>query len=104
MRKFKFKKGDKVLINTGVDKGKKGSILQILPNKSRAVVEGVHMINKHQKPSAGNPQGGISQVEAAIDISNLSHIDKNENPTRVGFRYNKDGQKERFAKKTGEVI
>ena len=104
MKKFKFKKGDKVLVNTGVDKGKTGSILQILPDKSRAVVEGVHIINKHQKPSAGNPQGGISQVEASVDISNLSHVDKDGNPTRVGYRFNKEGKKERFAKKSGEVI
>ena len=104
MKKFKFKKGDKVLINTGVDKGKTGTILQISTNKYRAVVEGVNIVHKHQKPSASNPQGGISEVESSIDISNLSHIDKDGNPTRIGYRYNDEGKKERFAKKSGEVI
>lgn len=104
MKKFKFKKGDKVYVNTGVDKGKTGEILQILNHKNHAIVEGVNIVHKHQKPSANNPQGGIKEVEASIDISNLSHLDKDGNPTRVGYRFNKEGKKERFAKKSGEVI
>ena len=104
MKKFKFKKGDKVYVNTGVDKGKTGEILQILTHKNHDIVEGVNIVHKHQKPSANNPQGGIKEVEASIDISNLSHLDKDGNPTRVGYRFNKEGKKERFAKKSGEVI
>ncbi len=104
MKKFKFKKGDKVQVIAGVDKGKNGEILQVLTHKNHAIVEGVNIVHKHEKPSANNPQGGIKEVEASIDISNLSHIDKDSNPTRVGFRFNKEGKKERFAKKSGEVI
>jgi len=104
MKKFKFKTGDKVIVNTGVDKGKTGQILQILTKHNRAIVEGINIVHKHQKPSANNPQGGIKEVEASIDISNLSHVDKEGNATRVGFRINNDGKKERFAKKSGEVI
>ncbi len=104
MKKFKFKKGDKVQVITGVDKGKTGEVLKILTHKNHAIVEGVNIVHKHEKPSANNPQGGIKEVEASIDISNLSHIDKDGNPTRVGFRFNQEGKKERFAKKSGEVI
>ena len=104
MKKFKFRKGDKVIVNTGVDKGKTGEILKIITKNNRAIVEGVNIVHKHEKPSANNPQGGIKEVEASIDVSNLSHLDKEGNPTRVGFRFNKEGNKERFAKKSGEVI
>ena len=104
MKKFKFRKGDKVIVNTGVDKGKTGEILKIQTRNNRAIVEGVNVVHKHEKPSANNPQGGIKEVEASIDISNLSHVDKEGNPTRIGFRFNKEGNKERFAKKSGEVI
>ncbi|MFS8616167.1 MAG: 50S ribosomal protein L24 [Solitalea sp.] len=103
--KLHLKKGDQVRIITGNDKGKEGKVLQVLPDKMRAFVEGANIITKHTKPSAQNPNGGIVKQEAAIHISNLMVIDpKTGKPSRVGRRLNDDGKLERFAKKSGEVI
>lgn len=103
--KLHLKKGDQVRIITGNDKGKEGKVLQVLPDKMRAFVEGANIITKHTKPNAQNPNGGIVKQEAAIHISNLMVIDpKTGKPSRVGRRLNDDGKLERYAKKSGEVI
>lgn len=101
---LKFKKGDKVIVRTGRYKGRKGEILKTLRKQGRAVVQGVNMVKRHTRPSTASP-GGIIEKEASIDVSNLAHEDpKTGEPTRVGFKFLKDGRKVRFAKKSGEVI
>ena len=100
----KIKKGDRVHVLAGKDKGKTGDVLKVLPGKGRAVVQGVSMMKKHQKPG---PQGGggIVQREAAIQLSNIAHVDPSDGkPTRVGFKVLDDGRKVRFAKRSGEII
>ncbi|ANZ61473.1 50S ribosomal protein L24 [Secundilactobacillus paracollinoides] len=99
-----IKTGDKVRVISGKDKGKEGTVKKTLSAKNRVVVEGVNMIKKHQKASQTNPQGGIIDTEAPIQVSNVMLIDPSTNqPTRVGFR-EEDGKKVRFAKKSGETI
>lgn len=98
------KKGDKVKIITGKDKNKEGVVLTAFPKQDRVIVEGANMIKKHQKPSAGAPQGGIVETEASIHVSNVMVIDpSNGEPTRVGYK-EVDGKKVRVSKKTGEVL
>ncbi|EUJ24042.1 50S ribosomal protein L24 [Listeria grandensis] len=98
------KKGDKVQVITGKDKGKSGKIIAAFPKKDRVIVEGLNMVKKHTKPSNVNPQGGILNVEAPIHVSNVMLIDpKTGEPTRVNYEI-KDGKKVRVAKKSGEVI
>ncbi|MGM7703671.1 50S ribosomal protein L24 [Pseudalkalibacillus sp. Hm43] len=98
------KKGDKVQVISGKDKGKQGVILQALPKENRVIVEGVNVVKKHAKPSQDNPQGGILNVEASIHASNVMPIDpKSGEPTRVGHE-EKDGKKVRVAKKSGEAL
>lgn len=98
------KKGDKVMVITGKDKGKTGTILAAFPKKDRVLVEGVNIVKKHSKPSQENPQGGIFDIEAAIHVSNVMLIDpKTNEPTRVGYK-EVDGKKVRVAKKSGEVL
>jgi len=92
-----------VRVTSGDHKGQEGLVQQVLIEKNKAIVEGVNLVSKHQKPSASNPQGGISKKEAPIHISNLSLIDKNGEPTRVGYRV-EDGKKVRYSKKSNEVI
>jgi large subunit ribosomal protein L24 len=104
MPKFKIKKGDHVVVITGKDKGKKGEVLKMLPDENRAVVSGVAMVRRHQKQTAAQ-EGGIIAKEAAIHLSNLALEDpKDGKPTRVGYKFLKDGRKVRFAKRSGEVI
>lgn len=103
MKKLKIKSGDQVRVTAGDHKGEEGKVQVILTGKNKAIVEGVNMISKHEKPSASNPQGGVVKKEAPIHISNLSLIDKKGNATRVGYR-TEDGKKVRFSKKTNEVI
>ncbi len=104
MPKFKIKKGDHVVVITGKDKGKKGEVLKMLPDEKRAVVSGVAMVRRHQKQTAAQ-EGGIIAKEAPIHISNLALEDpKDGKPTRVGYKFLKDGRKVRFAKRSGEVI
>lgn len=99
----KLKKGDKVVVLTGKDKGKEGEITLMMPKDGKAIVAGVNMMIRHTKQSQ-NDQGGRISKEAAIQVSNLALIDpKDGGPTRVGFRM-EDGKKVRFAKKSGEVI
>jgi large subunit ribosomal protein L24 len=98
------KKGDKVKVISGKDKGKTGVILSAFPKKDRVLVEGVNIIKKHMKPNQANPQGGIVSQEAAIHVSNVMLIDpKTGEPTRVGSKV-EDGKKVRVAKKSGEII
>ena len=98
------KKGDKVMVISGKDKGKTGVILASFPKKERVLVEGVNIAKKHSKPSQANPQGGIISQEAPIHVSNVMPIDpKTGEPTRVGYQV-VDGKKVRVAKKSGEVL
>ncbi len=103
MTKLKIKAGDTVRVIAGDHKGQEGKVQQVLREKNKAIVEGVNMVSKHAKPSASNPQGGISKKEAPVHISNLSLLDKKGNTTRVGYR-EENGKKVRFSKKSNEVI
>ena len=96
----KIKTGDTVRVIAGKDKGKEGKVLAVKDGK--VLVEGVNMITKHQKPSAGAPQGGIVNKEAYLDVSNVMFLFKGQ-PTRIGFRMDGD-KKVRIAKKTGEAV
>ena len=102
MAKLKVKTGDTVRVMTGEDKGKEGKIVKIFIDKNKAIVEGANMVSKHTKPSAQNPQGGISKFEAPIHISNLMLVE-NGKTTRVGYRMEGD-KKVRFSKKSKEII
>jgi len=103
--KLHIRKGDTVKVLAGDDKGKQGKVLEVNREKRRALVEGVNMMTKHTKPSAGKPEGGITKVESFIHISNLMLIDPaSGNPTRVGRKLNDKGKLQRFSKKTGEII
>ena len=100
----KIKKGDKVVVLTGRDKGKKGEVVAVMPREGRALVQGVNMVKRHENQSATS-NGGIISREASIDLSNLAHVDpKSGKPTRVGFKVLDDGRKVRVAKASGEVI
>ena len=102
--KLKIKKGDKVVVITGRDKGKSGEVLRVLREENRVLVQGVNMVKRHTKPGAGQA-GGIVEKEAAIHVSNVAHIDpKSSKPTRVGYKTLGDGRKVRFAKRSGEVL
>ena len=101
--KIKIKKGDTVRVIAGSEKGSEGTIVSISREKNRAIVEGVNLIKKHNKPNAQNPQGGITEKEALIHISNLSLLTSDGKTTRVGYRV-EDGSKVRVEKKTDEVI
>lgn len=104
MSKLHIKKGDNVMVLAGKDKGKTGTVTRVIVDKQRAVVEGVNIIKKSQKPSAQNPQGGIVEVEAPIHISNLNVVDpKTGKATRIGRKV-VDGKIVRYAKKSGEEI
>lgn len=99
----KIKKGDKVIVLTGRDKGKTGEVTQVLPKEERVVVSGVNVVKRHQRPSQTNP-GGIVEKNASIHVSNVALVDpKSGEATRVGFKI-EDGKKVRVAKKSGEVI
>jgi large subunit ribosomal protein L24 len=108
--KLHIKKGDLVRVIAGDDKStpdrvRQGKVLEIFPEKNRAIVEGINMVTKHQKPSAGKPEGGIKKVEASIHISNLMLVDPaTSNPTRVGRKLDDKGKLQRYSKKTGEFI
>ena len=104
-KKIHIKKGDLVYVNTGEYKGQKGKVLEVLPKKQRAIVEGVNMVSRHTKPNNEYPQGGIIKREATIHISNLSLIDPSSGePTRIGRRLNDDNKLVRYSKKSGEEI
>ena len=99
----KIKKGDTVVVLTGKDKGRKGTVSKVLPEDGRVVVAGVNMVQRHTRPSQGNPNGGIINKEASLHVSNVAHVDSNGKPTRVGFKIEGD-KKVRYAKTTGDVI
>lgn len=103
MTKLKIKTGDTVRVISGDHKGKEGKVVKVMIAKNKAIVEGVNMVKKHEKPSASNPQGGIKEKEAPIQVSNLSLIDKDGKSTRVGYRMEGD-KKVRFAKSNNEII
>ncbi|NCT18144.1 MAG: 50S ribosomal protein L24 [Flavobacteriaceae bacterium CG_4_8_14_3_um_filter_34_10] len=104
MTKLKIKSGDNVTVIAGDHKGSEGKVMKIFLDKNKAIVEGINMVSKHQKPNAKSPQGGIVKKEAPIHISNLSLIDaKSKKATRVGYRMEGD-KKVRFSKKSNEVI
>ena len=99
----KIRKGDRVMVLAGRDKGKSGEVLRMLVDEERAVVQGVNMVKRHTRPSQAGA-GGIVEKEAPIHLSNLAHVDpKDKKPTRIGFRM-EDGRKIRFAKRSGEPI
>ena len=102
--KLKIKKGDRVVVRTGRDKGKTGTVLNVLKQDNALIVEGVNVVKKHVKPSAYNT-GGIVEKESKIHVSNVAIVDPKDNgPTKVGFKTLKDGTKVRFAKKSGETL
>ncbi len=104
-KKLHIKKGDTVYVNAGDDRGKTGKVLEVITEKSRAIVEGINMVSKHTKPNAKHPQGGIIKQEAAIHISNLQVVDPVKGgPTRIGRRLNEKEKLVRYAKKSGEEI
>ncbi|RDE09758.1 50S ribosomal protein L24 [Pelagibacterium lacus] len=99
----KIKKGDKVIVLTGKDKGKTGTVAQVIPSETRAIVTGINLVRRHQKQTQ-NQDAGIVTREAPIHLSNIALVDAKENkPTRVGFKI-EDGVKKRVAKRSGEVI
>jgi large subunit ribosomal protein L24 len=103
-KKFRIKKGDRVVVRTGRDRGREGEVLRVLREQDRLIVQGVNLVKRHQRPSAGHP-GGIIAKEASIHISNVAHVDPDGGgPTRVGYKTLDDGRKVRFAKRSGEVI
>jgi large subunit ribosomal protein L24 len=100
----KIKKGDRVVVLTGRDKGRSGEVIRVMPKEGRALVRGVNMVTRHQRQTAAQ-EGGIVRKEAPIHLSNLALQDPDGGkPTRVGFKFLEDGRKVRFAKRSGEVI
>jgi len=99
------KKGDRVIVITGRDKGKRGEVLRAMPKENRVVVDGINLVKRHRRPSAARPEGGIEEMAAPIHVSNVAHIDpKTDKPTRVGMKSLEDGRKVRFARRSGEII
>lgn len=102
--KLRVKKGDTVVVLTGRDSGKQGEVLKVMPAEGRAIVQGVNIVHRHERPGPRS-QGGIVEKEAPIHVSNLAHIDpQTSQPTRVGYRVLEDGRKVRYAKRSGEII
>ena len=100
----RIRKGDEVIVTSGRDKGKKGSVLKVLTDQDRVLVQGVHMVKRHQRQTQ-TEQGGIVEKEASIHVSNVALLDPDGgDATRVGFRSLEDGRKVRYAKRSGEVI
>ena len=99
----KIKKGDRVILLAGKDKGRTGQVSKVLPKDSRVFVSGLNLVQRHTRPSQADPQGGIKTKEASVHVSNVAIVDSNGKPTRVGFRIDGD-KKVRIAKTTGEVI
>jgi large subunit ribosomal protein L24 len=100
----KIKKNDNVLVLSGKDRGKQGQVRRVIPKESRAIVNGVNIVKKHQRQTQTSA-GGILEIEAFLHVSNVAHVDPKDNkPTRVGFKTLEDGRKVRVAKRSGEVI
>lgn len=103
--KLHIRRGDTVYVNSGDDRGKTGKVIKVLVSEQRAIVEGLNIVTKSQKPNAKNPQGGFVKMEAPIHISNLNVVDpKTGKPTRIGRRRNEEGKLVRYSKKSGEEI
>ena len=99
----KIKKGDRVVLLAGKDKGRSGQVTKVLPKDGRVFVSGLNLVHRHTRPSQADPKGGIKTKEASVHVSNVAIADSKGKPTRVGFRIEGD-KKVRFAKTTGEVI
>jgi len=100
----KIKKGDRVVVLAGRDKGRQGDVVRVWPKECRVLVQGLNLVKRHTRPTQADPQGGIKTKEAPLHISNVAFVDpKSGSPTRVGFRMEGE-RKVRFAKKSGEVI
>ena len=99
----KIKKGDRVIVLTGKDKGREGNVERVFPKDSKVLVSGINMVQRHTRPTQADPQGGIKNKEASLHLSNVAIADANGKPARVGFRMEGD-KKVRFAKTTGDVI
>jgi large subunit ribosomal protein L24 len=100
---MKLKKGDPVVVLSGKDKGKEGTILRVLPKEDKVIVEGVNMAKKHQRPVRATMQAGIIDKDMPIHVSNVAYVHKGK-PTKLGYRVESDGTKVRIARRTGEVI
>ncbi|MBB5690130.1 50S ribosomal protein L24 [Roseomonas alkaliterrae] len=101
----KIRKGDRVQVLTGKDKGRQGEVIRVMPAEGRALVQGLNLVKRHQKPQGMGRPGGIQEKEAGIHLSNLALLDpKSGKPTRVGFKVLEDGKKVRVAKASGEVL
>jgi len=103
MSAAKIKKGDTVVVRSGKDKGRTGTVVQVLPKDDKVIVGGINVATRHRKPSQANPQGGLDRFEAPLHISNVAVADKDGKPTRVRFEV-RDGKKVRVAVKSGEAI
>ena len=103
MSMVKIRLGDNVQVISGKDKGKAGKVIAVDRKKNRVTVEGLNLVKKHQKPNQLNPDGGIIEKEASIDLSNVMYL-HNGKPTRIGFKITDGGKKVRVAKRTGETI
>jgi large subunit ribosomal protein L24 len=100
----KVRKGDRVVVTSGREKGKSGEVLRVYPSEARVVIAGVNMVKRHQRQTQ-RAQGGIVSKEAPLHLSKIAHIDpKTGGPTRIGFKVLEDGRRVRFAKKSGEVL
>ena len=105
MSALKIKKGDRVVILSGKDKGKHGEVIENMPKDGKLIVKGLNIATRHVKPSQADPNGGLKRVEAPLHVSKVALEDpKTGKPTRVGFRIEADGSKVRVAKRSGEVI
>jgi large subunit ribosomal protein L24 len=104
MAAAKIKKGDRVVVLSGKDKGKTGDVTKALPKEGKVIVSGVNVATRHRKPSQANPQGGIDRSPAPMAISKVAIAGKDGKPTRVRFETKKDGTKVRVAVKSGETI
>lgn len=100
----KFRKGDNIVVIAGRDRGKKGSVLKVMPAEERLIVQGVNIVKRHMRPSA-TQTGGIVEKEAPIHVSNISHVDPSDGKaTRIGYRVLEDNRKVRYAKRSGEIM
>jgi large subunit ribosomal protein L24 len=101
----RIRKGDKVIVLTGKDKGRTGEVLKAFPEEGRVLVQGINVHARHTKPSAADPQGGIKRIEAPIHVSNVAHVDPRDGKaTRIRFKTDDKGRKVRIAKRSGESI
>jgi len=103
MAALKIKKGDRVIVLSGKDKGKTGEVTKSFPKDAKVVVSGVNVATRHKKPSQVDPQGGLERIEAPLHVSKVAHVTADGKPTRVRFEV-KDGKKVRVAVKSGETI